>query len=107
MGEPAPVIVLSPAQVEALVDRAVERALAARGASTEASEVLTRDEAAKLLHLTPPSLVRLVRDHGLPASKIGAEWRFRRSELLVWLKNQHAPANAAPPRRLRPLKGGR
>lgn len=51
-------------------------------------EVLTRDQAAELLQVHPDILVRYVRQHGLPASKVGPEWRFRRSELLAWLNSK-------------------
>jgi excisionase family DNA binding protein len=54
----------------------------------DAKEILTREEAAELVQLHPKVLVRYISEHGLPAHKIGSEYRFRRSELLQWINSQ-------------------
>jgi excisionase family DNA binding protein len=54
----------------------------------ELDEILTREQAAALLHLHPNVVTRYVKEHDLPGRKIGNEWRFRRSELLAWLDTQ-------------------
>jgi excisionase family DNA binding protein len=48
-------------------------------------EVLTRKQAAELLHLNIESISKLVRDEGLPCKRVGHEYRFLRSQVLAWL----------------------
>jgi excisionase family DNA binding protein len=76
------VVVLTPAELEALVERAVRRIV--EPPSSSDPEVLTREQAAELLQVNPHTIPRLVKN-GLPAHRLGAQWRFRRSELLAWL----------------------
>lgn len=78
----SPLVVLAPADLEALVERAVRRAVPEAPASEP--EVMTREQAAELLQVNPHAIPRLVRE-GLPAHRLGTQWRFRRSELLAWL----------------------
>ncbi|MFP3881928.1 MAG: helix-turn-helix domain-containing protein [Actinomycetota bacterium] len=53
-------------------------------------EVLTADEAARLLKLSKKTLLRLARDGTIPGNKIGRVWRFRRSQLLDILSARRA-----------------
>ena len=78
------VVVLSREELEEAVERAVRRAVGPGRDAPEASEVLTREQAAELLQVNPHTIPRLVRA-GLPSHRLGAQWRFRRSELLAWL----------------------
>ncbi len=51
--------------------------------------VMTADEVAALLKVGKTTVYRLVRQPGtqrLPARKVGREWRFLRSEVLSWLR---------------------
>jgi excisionase family DNA binding protein len=48
-------------------------------------EILTMKGAAKVLSVSTKTLLAWIRGHDLPASKVGAEWRFRRSELVQWI----------------------
>jgi excisionase family DNA binding protein len=84
VADAAPLVVLSAAELAAVVKRAVGEALDARP-QNDVREVLTREQAAELLQVHPSVVVRYVRRDGLPGHKLGAEWRFRRSELLRWL----------------------
>jgi excisionase family DNA binding protein len=54
--------------------------------------MLTTDEVAALLRVHPKHVYRLVKK-GLPARRVGAEWRFDRAEVLRW---SGAPAGDAP-----------
>ena len=45
----------------------------------DVKEVLTLDEAAKLLDLHPKVLQKKARDGEIPGSKLGSGWRFMRS----------------------------
>lgn len=57
-----------------------------------APEVLTLAQAAELLQLVEPELDELAEAGGLPARKLGGEWRFGRAALLAWLAAGEAPA---------------
>ena len=48
-------------------------------------EVLTPDEAARLLKVSKKRLLRHARAGQVPGTKLGRVWRFRRSELLALL----------------------
>jgi excisionase family DNA binding protein len=49
-------------------------------------EVLTLPEAAAYLRVTEDALLDLVKDDGIPAQKIGGEWRFLKRALADWLR---------------------
>jgi|LSQX01.2.fsa_nt_gb excisionase family DNA binding protein len=57
-------------------------------------EVLTAEQAADLLQMSPYGVRQLARSRRLPAVKVGREWRFLQSELLHWLRE---PPKVAPP----------
>jgi excisionase family DNA binding protein len=50
-----------------------------------APDVLTAGEAAALLRIAEPELVRAAERGKLPGRRIGDEWRFGREALLAWL----------------------
>lgn len=52
------------------------------------AEILTREDAAKLLKVHPNQILHLVKQRGLPGKKMGRGWRFRHSEVLAWLGRQ-------------------
>jgi excisionase family DNA binding protein len=102
-------LVISREELEAIVEAAVARGLRAGSAPSD-PEILTRDEAAKLMGMHPDVLVRYVRREQLPAFKVGPEWRFRRSELVAWLETRAVAPGAHTSKRgkqLRLAKGGR
>ena len=49
----------------------------------EAPTLLTTLEVAKLLRVHPKHVYRLLKK-GLPARRVGSEWRFSRQEVLAW-----------------------
>jgi len=53
------------------------------GATLNASALLTTNEVARLLRVHPKHVYRLLK-RGLPARRVGSEWRFERSEVLAW-----------------------
>lgn len=53
-------------------------------------EVLTLEEAAKLLRLCPHTVSKQARKGVLPGKKCGREWRFNRSELMRCLNGDRA-----------------
>lgn len=48
-------------------------------------EILTLEEVADYLKVTPRTIYTLAREGKLPAFKLGGVWRFRRSELQSWI----------------------
>jgi excisionase family DNA binding protein len=49
---------------------------------------LTLDELAGYLKLSRSKLYRMAQEGGLPASKIGSQWRFDRLEIDGWMKSR-------------------
>lgn len=52
------------------------------------NEILTLEEVAAYLRLTPQTIYRWAQEKRIPAVKLGKEWRFRRSILDRWLDAQ-------------------
>ena len=48
--------------------------------------LLDSDEVAQLLKIHPKTLQRMARRRQIPGVQIGKLWRFRRSELNVWIE---------------------
>jgi excisionase family DNA binding protein len=59
-----------------------------------AQEVLSGEQAAELLQVTPAVIERLAARGELPARQLAGEWRFSRAALLAWLA---APAAGGRP----------
>src|ERR1700733_728467 len=57
-----------------------------QAANGSAVEVLTLGEAAAYLRLSEPDVLRLIREQGLPARQLGAEWRFIKIAIQDWLR---------------------
>ncbi len=51
-------------------------------------DILTLEEVAAYLRLTPQTIYRWAQEKRIPAVKLGKEWRFRRSILDRWLDAQ-------------------
>lgn len=51
-------------------------------------EILTLEEVARYLRLTPQTIYKWAQEKRIPAVKLGKEWRFRRSILDRWLDEQ-------------------
>jgi len=47
---------------------------------------MTSEEVLALLQVNRRALYRLIEDRALPARRVGRHWRFRRSEVLRWLR---------------------
>lgn len=71
-----------------LIADAVEAAFAKATPTAALPEVLTLEEAAAVLSMHPKVVAKYVRERGLPALRIGREYRFRRSALMAWLDSQ-------------------
>ena len=66
----------------------------ADAAISEKPDILTVDEVSDLLKVTSQTIYNMIRDKRLTATKIGREWRFRRSDIETLL-NQDSPTIAA------------
>jgi excisionase family DNA binding protein len=55
-------------------------------ASRENDEVLTLAEAAAFLRVKEATILQAIREEGLPARQLGADWRFLKSALQDWLR---------------------
>jgi excisionase family DNA binding protein len=53
--------------------------------------VLTTEEAAEFLKLTPFTVRDYARRGILPARKVGKGWRFYKPDLVAWLRDYKAP----------------
>lgn len=56
----------------------------------EDAEVLTAEEAARLLRVSTKTVLALARQGALPGEKVGRAWRFVRSDLLAHLRGSGA-----------------
>jgi excisionase family DNA binding protein len=59
-------------------------------------QLLTTAEVAEVLRVHPKHVYRLLRQ-GLPARRVGSEWRFSRDDVLAWSGGKRAAADEAPP----------
>jgi excisionase family DNA binding protein len=55
--------------------------------SSPVGEVLTLAEVAAYLRISPPDVLRLVEEQGLPGRKVGCEWRFLKAAVAGWLSS--------------------
>ena len=53
-----------------------------------ANDILTLEEVASYLRLTPQTIYKWAQEKRIPAAKLGKEWRFRRSIIDRWLDEQ-------------------
>ncbi len=52
------------------------------------NEILTIEEVAAYLRLTPQTIYKWAQERRIPAVKLGKEWRFRKSIIDRWLDDQ-------------------
>ena len=52
------------------------------------NEILTIEEVARYLRLTPQTIYKWAQEKRIPAAKLGKEWRFRKSIIDRWLDDQ-------------------
>ena len=55
-------------------------------------DVLTLEELAEYLKVSPAAAHRVIKEQKLPGRNIGGEWRFLRDAVANWLRGQEAPA---------------
>ena len=62
-------------------------------------QLLTLAEAARVLHVSTRTLQRMIRNHDLPARKVGGQWRVRETQLMEWIERRGGLAIQANPKR--------
>jgi excisionase family DNA binding protein len=50
-------------------------------------EILDVDGAADVLGVSKTTIYKLARDGTIPATRVGREWRFSRTNIIDWIKN--------------------
>ena len=58
------------------------------GGGASNNEILTLEEVATYLRLTPQTIYKWAQEKRIPAAKLGKEWRFRKSIIDRWLDDQ-------------------
>jgi excisionase family DNA binding protein len=59
------------------------------------SDIMTIKEVAEFLKLKEKTAYALAARGDIPGFKVGGSWRFRKSELEKWIKQQEAKADAS------------
>ena len=54
-------------------------------------DILTIEEAAKLLKVPRSSIYKLAQEGKIPAHKVGRHWRFHRGTLVMWIAGEMKP----------------
>jgi excisionase family DNA binding protein len=68
------------------------------------TDIMTVREVADYLDCHYMTIYRLVKTAGLPAFRLGGNWRFRRSEIETWIKEQSVVSENEPQSEPRPRK---
>ena len=63
---------------------------------SEKDEILTTKQVMDLLSVSRPALYRWISEQGLPAKKIGRNYRFRKSEVLDWFSSKDVTQSSCP-----------
>ena len=50
---------------------------------------MTIEEVAAYMRVSRFTVYRLAKEHAIPATKIGRQWRFQREEIDRWVREQH------------------
>lgn len=84
---------MTESELEALLARAVAKGVAE--AKPEPAKYLTLEKVAKMLDLDERTVTTYIRLRGLPATKLGHEWRFESRELAQWMADNKFKAKKA------------
>ena len=50
--------------------------------------LLTIDDVATYMQVSRFTVYRLAKEHSIPATKIGRQWRFQKEEIEQWMREQ-------------------
>ena len=65
------------------------------------TQIMTLKEVAKYLGVHPITIYKLIKNSGMPALKLGGQWRFKKDILDEWLVTQMGKGRLAPRKRWR------
>jgi len=57
------------------------------------SNLLTVQDVATHLAVSPRTVYRLMRDYRLPAYRVGGQWRFKLEAIETWMSEEHGQAS--------------
>jgi excisionase family DNA binding protein len=72
--------------------------------------VMTLDEVAQFLKVHPSTVYRLLKQHSIPAFKLGSDWRFNQESIERWLETMESDRAAEtdvisrPPQQISPRR---
>jgi excisionase family DNA binding protein len=69
-------------------------------------QIMTVKDVAAYLRVHPTTIYRLLRQGGLPAFRVGADWRFRQDDIMAWASGQSGKATENISSRGRPARAG-
>jgi excisionase family DNA binding protein len=78
-------VTLTVEQLRSLIREEVRGEL---GNTNASSTYMTVDQVAELLQVNARTVRNWVRSEGLPAMRVGAEYRFRRENVVTWLEDR-------------------
>lgn len=58
--------------------------------------LLTVKEVAALLRVSSQTLYKMLEQGGIPAVKVGSQWRFEREKVRAWLESQESASSRRP-----------
>jgi excisionase family DNA binding protein len=62
------------------------------GRRESAAEIITIPEVAEYLLCHPSTIYRLLKTRGIPAFRVGSDWRFQRSAINKWARDRQMKA---------------
>jgi len=54
------------------------------------SKIMTLDEVAEFLQVHPATVYRLLKKRGIPAFRMGTEWRFNQDSVETWVRERES-----------------
>ncbi len=73
------------ADLEAALDRQLERFRELLGSRTEIEPVVGTEEAAGMLGICGRTLLKMIRNGEIPAMRLGSGWRVRREDIAEYI----------------------
>jgi excisionase family DNA binding protein len=55
----------------------------------EMNRLMTIEEVAAYMRVSRFTVYRLAKDHSMPATRIGRQWRFQKEEIDRWMREQY------------------
>jgi len=69
--------------------------------ASQSDQIFTIKELSEHLRVHPTTIYRLLRQGHLPGFRVGSNWRFSRTAIEEWERDQAGRAGISPPRRRR------